>query len=200
MRNPAVTVHLSDERVTGVLSLCHRNNGAVARAATQTPPPDIGIDCFEFWLPGRRPDGKNFALAVEPALDLFGPENALNGITRPTVQPNAWVADPADPLPTLTLSWRLPQTIGRIVLGFDTDFDHPMESVLLHHPERQGPFCVQQYRVRDGSGRVLAEVCDNHQTRNTIRFDEPVTTNVLAVEILKTGGAPAAIFEVRCYP
>jgi hypothetical protein len=59
---------------------------------------------------------------------------------------------------------------------------------------------VQRYRVRDGSGRVLAEVCDNHQTRNTIRFDEPVTTNVLAVEILKTGGAPAAIFEVRCYP
>ena len=102
LRNPAVSVHTSGLRVTGVLSLSHSMNRAVAKSARQDPPPGIGIDSFEFWLPTRRPAGHNLAIHIEPPLDLYGAENARNGIARPTALPNAWVAALDDPAPRLT--------------------------------------------------------------------------------------------------
>ena len=92
------------------------------------------------------------------------------------------------------------QKYNLTLLSFDTDFDHPMESVLHGHPERDMPFCVRHYRLLDGQGRVLHEVPDNHSSRNVVRFERPVTTDTLQVEVVSTHGAPAAIFEVRCYP
>ncbi len=83
---------------------------------------------------------------------------------------------------------------------FDTDFDHPMESVLMGHPERVVPFCVKHYRVRDETGKVIAEDGDNHSTQIDITPPEPVLTNALEVELLATqGSAPAALFALRCY-
>jgi hypothetical protein len=136
---------------------------------------------------------------VEPPLRVFSGINVINGVARPALQPNAWVAAPGDPAPRLTLDWPQPRTIARIDLSFDTDFDHPMESVLMGHPERDMPFCVKRYRVLDAGGRELCRREENHQTRNTVRFAAPVTTRQLSIEVLETHGAPAAIFEVRCY-
>jgi hypothetical protein len=198
--NEHVAVHLSDQRLTGVLAVTHNANKAVAKSATQSPPPGIGIDTFEFWTPQRRPKGKNFAVTIAPPLDAFAVANVTNGVARPTRGPNAWVADFRDPAPTLTLRWDQPQTIARIELGFDCDFDHPLESVLMGHPERCLPFCVRHYRICDGQGHVLAEVNDNHQTRNTIHLPAPVTTRELTLACLASHGpSPAALFEVRCY-
>ena len=199
MRNDAVQVLSSDLRVTGVLSLTQSMNRAVAKGTRQDPPPGIGIDSFEFWLPSRRPAGKNLAIVVDPPVDLFGAENVRNGIARPTLGPNAWVAAADDPTPRLTACWSEEQRIGRIELSFDTDFDHPMESVLMGHPEREIPFCVRDYRILDGAGNVLHETRGNHQTRNTIRLEPPISTRELSIEILQTHGVPAAIFEVRTY-
>ena len=199
LRNPAVRVHLSDARITGILSLSQSMNAAVAKGARQEPPAGSGIDSFEFWLPARRPAGKNFALRVQPPLKAFSAEVAADGIGRPTTQPNAWVAAIDDSRPRLTLTWPRPQSIARIEITFDTDFDHPMESVLMGHPERDMPFCVRHYRILNAAGAVLHECLDNHQTRNSIRLYEPVCTSALHIEVLATHGAPAAIFEVRCY-
>jgi len=171
----------------------------VAKAASQEPPPGIGIDSFEFWLPSRRPAGKNLAIQIEPPLDLFGPDNVRNGVARPTVLPNAWVASPDDSAPRLTFCWPEARQIGRIELCFDTDFDHPMESVLMGHPEREIPYCVKRYRIVNNRGTVLFECPDNHQTRNTIRLTPPAVTSELRLEVLETHGAPAAIFEARFY-
>ena len=83
---------------------------------------------------------------------------------------------------------------------FDSDFDHAMETSLRGHPEAVMPFTVKHYRLGDGNGRVFAEVTDNHQTINQIRFDEPVETDQLRVEVLEMQGeAPAAIFGLQCY-
>jgi hypothetical protein len=199
MPNAAVRVHTSEFRVTGVLSLSQSMNQAVAKGARQEPPKGSGIDAFEFWLPSRRPGGRNLAVTLDPPLDVFGPENAGNGVARPTTQPNAWVAAPADPSPRLTVRWDAPRAIRRIELSFDTDFDHPMESVLMGHPEREMPFCVKRYRILDDAGRELFECADNHQTRNVIRFPEAALTAVIHIDILETRSAPAAVFEVRCY-
>jgi hypothetical protein len=114
MKNPAVSVHLSDQRITGVLSVSHNGNNAVAKSHTQSPPPGVGIDTFEFWTPQRRPGGKNFALAIEPPLDGFGAANLVNGVNRPTCQSNAWVAGFGDAKPTVAFAWQAPQRIGRI--------------------------------------------------------------------------------------
>lgn len=198
--NPALSVHLSDRRITGILSVFQRFNRAVAKSARQDPPDGIGVDSFEFWLPQRRPAGRNFAMAIEPPLDCFGPGNVADGWARPTRQPNAWVADPGDPRPCLTIQWSEPRKIRRIDLGFDADFDHPMESVLWNHPERVMPFCVQELEVRDGDGVILAAIAGNYRTRRVILLDPPAST--ARIDILPrhpSGNTPAALLEVRCY-
>jgi len=191
MQNEHISVRLSQQRITGVLSVMHRG--------TQMPTEDIGVETFEFWCPQRRPGGHNLAFTLDPPIDTFAPSNVTNGLTRPTCGPNAWVADWEDPLPTLTLEWDQTQTISRIDLAFDTDFDHPMESVLFGQPERAMPFCVKHYRILDSSGRVIAERMNNHQTRNSLILDLPLTTDRLEIQLLERWGKiPAALFEVRC--
>jgi hypothetical protein len=197
LRNPAIRVAASASRVTGVLSLSHSQNAAVAKAATQSAPPGSGIESFEFWLPGRRPAGKNLAIRVEPPIRPFSARNLVNGVARPTVRPNAWVAAADDPSPSLNLCWAEARPIRRLELTFDTDYDHPLESVLRGHPEREIPFCIKRYRVSTAD-RVLFEG-ENHSTRASLLLPDVVTTNTIRIDVLETRGLPAAIFEMRCY-
>ena len=200
MANPAVSVRTSEERVTGVLSVCHAFNPAVAKSAVQRPPEDIGVDTFEFWTPQRRPKGHNLAMSIEPPLDVFAATNVTSGVARPTSQANAWVADPSDPNPSINLKWRESHLVSRVELTFDADYDHPAESVLMGHPETVMPFVVRRYKVRDCCGRLVGEVKDNHQTRNTLTFDPPIRTERLTFEFEHpSANVPASLFEVRCY-
>ncbi|MDO8544442.1 MAG: FAD-dependent oxidoreductase [Opitutaceae bacterium] len=198
--NPALQLHLSDQRLTGVLALTQDFNKAVGKSRVQSPPPEAGFDTFEYWLPQRRPRGKNLALAISPPLEAFGPGNLCNGINRPTTQPNAWVAGIGEKIGTLILEWPEPVTVSRVVLCFDTDFDHPLESVLMVHPESVMPFCVPHARVFEVDRRLLAEVRDNHHSQRTLTFAEPCRTRQLTIELdAPEGGAPIALFSVRCY-
>lgn len=196
--NEDVSVALSTEQVTGVLTLAQKMNKAVAKSTVQSPPEGSGVDTFAFWLPTRRPQARNLAMRFEPALDLFAAENVCNGITRPWMGVNAWLPEKGDERPTLKLTWNEPQTIREVVLGFDTDFDHPMESVLMGHPERVMPACVTAFELRAGD-KVLAHMEENHRTRYTLNLAEPVTTGEITITILSHGDAIPAIFEVRCY-
>jgi hypothetical protein len=219
MANPDVSVYLSDSRVTGVLAVTQKFNRAVAKSPRQEPPPGSGIDSFEFWIPQRRPAGKNLALKIFPPLEVFSAQNLTNGFARPTSQPNAWVADFAHEQPVLTLAWDKPQNIARIELSFDTDFDHPMESVLMGHPERVMPFCVREVTVAlparkpvlagraNGNGapqsdteRLVFEISENHQSRVVVQLKTPVITDALELRVSSpNANVPAALFEVRCY-
>ena len=122
MQNDAVLVQGSLLRVTGLLSVFNKTNPAVSNYGKQAPTDDIGVEAFEFWTPERRPNGHNIALRIEPGLHPFTVTNVQNGIQRPTNQPNAWVADPRDTNPTLTMHWDAPKRIREVVLHFDTDF------------------------------------------------------------------------------
>ncbi len=200
MHNPDTRIHTTEQRLTGVLALANHQNPAVSNFGKQEPMEDIGVETFEFWCPKRRPDGRNLAIEIAPPLSVFAPVNVTIGHDRPTANPNAWAADFADPAPKLTLQWAQPQTIAKLELAFDTDFDHPMESVLLGHTESVMPFCVKHYRVLDRDKSVVAEQQENHQTRNTIEFDPPLVTDRLDIECIGShGNAPAALFAVRCY-
>lgn len=200
LKNPLVQLHYSHKRVTGVLSVFNTVNKAVSNYGKQTPPEDIGMDAFEFWCPQRRPEGHNIAFKYPAGSLVFKAVNIRNGIDRPTNQPNAWVADWNDTNPQLVLSWKRAQSINQIDLFFDTDYDHPMESVLMHHPETAMPFCVRNYRILDGAGNVIAMKKDNYTTHNTIRLEQPVVTDKLIIEAEHPAAdVPAAIFAVRCY-
>ncbi len=200
LSNEHASIQMSDQRITGILTATTKYNTAVARSNVQNPETDIGMESFELWRPRRRPKNKNLAINIYPGLDVFRPENVANGICRPVTGPNAWVADFNDSNPTLFLKWNEKQHIKRMELSFDTDFDHPMESVNMQHPEQIMPFCVQNYRILDENGQIQREIKQNHQTRNTIIFDAPVETKILQIELEHPSKqVPASLFEVRCY-
>ncbi|MBL7813383.1 MAG: FAD-dependent oxidoreductase [Saprospiraceae bacterium] len=199
-KNEKIKIPRSEQRISGILSVFNTINKAVSNYGKQTPPEDIGVDAFEFWTPQRRPQGQNIAMTFAPAVEAFGVQNIKNGVARPTNQPNAWVADFADENPHLTLNWEEKQTIFTIVLGFDADFDHPLESVLMTHPETVSPFCVQNYRLFDDQNNLIFEKKDNHQSRNEIKLDKPIFTKSLTLALEHPSvNCPASVFEMRCY-
>jgi hypothetical protein len=199
-RNKVVSVQGSQLRITGLLSVFNKTNPAVSNYGRQEPTDDIGVDAFEFWTPERRPNGHNIALRLEAGLHPFAVNNIHNGIQRPTNQPNAWVADPADTNPTLTIHWDRPKQIREVVLHFDTDFDHPLESVLMTHPETVMPFCVRDFVLCNDRNERIYEQTGNYLTRQVIRFNEPVETRSLSLHLnAMNGSAPASLLEMRCY-
>ena len=197
--DPAVRVRVSDDRMTGVLGLSNAYNKAVATSSRQEPPEGIGIDSFEFWLPKRRPEGRNLAVTIEPPVSMFGPENVVGGPARPTDRPNAWIAASDDPTPELRLNWNEKVEIGRLVIEFDPDWDHPLESVLMTHPEEVVPFLIRDFEIVDGDDSVIYRVSENHSGRCEWRPDNPISTDRLNLRILATHGAPASVFRVRCF-
>jgi hypothetical protein len=200
MANPSIRVHLSDQRVTGVLAVTQKFNRAVAKSPRQDPPANSGIESFEFWIPQRRPGGKNLACQFTPALRPFEPQNLTNGYARPTNQTNAWSAALDDHAPALTLAWPEPVTVGSIEIAFDTDFDHPLETVLVLNPETVAPACVPAVRVTDEAGRVVGEIRDNHLSTAVLCLAAPLHTRQLTLTLTTpASGAPAALFAVRCY-
>jgi len=199
-KNPSVKIYHSEHRITGVLSVFNLVNKAVSNYGKQTPTEDIGVDEFEFWCPQRRPEGHNLAIKVEPGLSKFAAENIKTGVFRPTTEPNAWVASPVDQHPTLNLKWEKEQKISSIELFFDTDYDHPMETVLMGHPEDVMPFCVRDYQIKDGKGNVLWKGENNYQTKNVIVLEQPIYTDMLTINLAHPSqNTPAALFSVKCY-
>ncbi len=174
-------------------------NKAVAKSSVQEPPQGIGIDRFEFWLPKRRPEGRNLAMTIDPPIDLFGPSNVIGGPARPVDAPNAWVADPTDQNPELHLNWETPQAIGRVRIEFDPDWDHPMESVLMTHPEEIVPFMVKDFDLLDDSGGIIHSVRDHHGAIHEWKPDTPHSTKRLTLRVAATHGAPASVFRVSCF-
>ena len=142
LKNEQLSLKTSKMFLSGTMMLMNRYNKAVATSGVQLPPDGIGIDSFEFWLPSRRPADQNLGLKISPALEPYAASNIINGYCRPTRRANAWVADLKDEHPHITLSWNEPVNIKKIVLFFDSDFDHPLESTLRVHPERVVPHTI----------------------------------------------------------
>jgi len=196
---PGVSLHFSSEQLPGVLTVSQKMNRSVAKSPIQSPPEGSQIDSFAFWLPERRPAARNLAVEVTPAVPCFSPAMVVNGWGRPWCGANCWIPEKHDPRPWLQLEWEEPQTLRQIELTFDTDFDHPMESVLMGHPERVMPGCVTHFTIEADSGRMVACVHDHHHTRWTCTLPEPWTTRSIRVAMNGWGPAGVAVFEVRCY-
>jgi hypothetical protein len=138
-------------------------------------------------------------MTISPPLACFEPANVANGYARPWMAANAWLPDRSETAPVLMLTWPQPQKIRTIEITFDTDFDHPMESVLMGHPERLMPGCITDFEIRTAEGTVLAHIHYNHQTRFQLALDRAVETTGISIAVLAHGPALPAIYEVRCY-
>lgn len=196
-RNKKVKIKGSEQRLTGVLSVFNHGNKAVSNTGKQEPPEHLGIDSFEFWTPIRRPEGHNIAMKISPPVEAYSTELMLNGFTRPYLQSNAWVASPADQQPTLVFNWPEKQRIEKIQLHFDTDFDHPLESSLMGHPENEMPFCIRNYTLYDGNDSLIYQKENNHQTIDRIVLEEAITTDQIKLKLHHPSSeVPAAIFGI----
>ncbi|WPR71128.1 FAD-dependent oxidoreductase [Flavobacterium sp. NG2] len=199
LANDKLSIQSSTKRYTGVLSVFNGQNKAVNNNGKQTPPDNIGIDAFEFWIPFRRPKGQNIAMQIEPAIACFGTENLTNGFVRPYGSANAWLADLTDTKPTLKVEWETEVALSEIKLFLDPDYDHPMESTLMGHPEEVVPFCVQNYTIKDRSGTVLFEKKNNCQAINTWTFNSKIKTKGFTIELEQSNPhVPVAVFEIFC--
>ena len=195
--NPEVKIRCSEKRMTGILSVFNKTNPAVNNYGKQLPPEGSGFDSFEFWCPERRPKGQNIAMNITPALSCFSKDQLVNGFTRPYLKTNAWAADWNDTNSTVTLTWDEPQTIKSVSLFFDTDYDHPMESSQMGHPEDVMPFCIRNYTVKDDKGNLIFEKIGNYQTINILRPKSGFSTKSLHFEFEQLlANAPTSIFEI----
>lgn len=200
LKNEKVKIRTSNYRSTGMLSVFNKFNHDVNNYGKQVAPANSGIESFEFWCPERRPKGNNFAMKISPAIDSFGTENLLNGFIRPTNRANAWVASPDDKLSQIKMEWETPQEFKNIILYFDTDYDHALESVQMGHPENVMPFCVREYKIYDDKGNVIFSKDDNHQTINKIELQELTQTKSVTIEVKSPSvNIPASIFCVYIY-
>lgn len=195
--NELVSIRQSEQRLTGIVSVFNAVNKAVNNLGKQTPPENMGLDAFEFWIPQRRPNGQNFALTISPAIELYSNENITNGFVRPYLGTNAWGANLDDTQPKITFEWDSEKEIKNIKLFFDTDYDHAMESSLMGHPESVMPFCAKSYKISDANGNLVYESNANHQTINSIVLPTTLKTNKLTIEFENSdNGVPVSVFEV----
>src|SRR5690606_18343138 len=110
---------------------------------------DIGVETFEFWRPERRPGGQNLGIKISPALEPFKVEYLRNGFVRLYINTNAWVSSLKDAHPLIEFRWQQQVTIRKIRIYFDPEYDHPLESSLMGHPEDIVPFTVRNISIKN---------------------------------------------------
>lgn len=199
MSNNGVYLRNSKKRYSGVLSVFNGVNKAVSNNGKQSPPDGIGVDTFEFWIPQRRPGGQNIAMEISPAIEAFQSSNIGNGYVRPYRTVNGWSASLEDENPSLKIEWNSEIEVSEIKLFLDPDYDHPLESTLMGHPEDVAPFCVRNYTIKDLEGKLLAKKEGNYQTINTWKFNSKIKLKGIRIEVEHPSeNVPASIFEIIC--
>ena len=121
-------------------------------------------------------------------------------MVRPEILPNAYVAPLDAEQSIIDVYWSERKQVREIVLFLDTDYDHPMESTLMGHPEDIMPFCVQDYIVKNCGTTLLFTVEGNHQTLNRLVLEEPIETDHLQVILNRAhSNVPISLFEILCF-
>ncbi|HVU33209.1 MAG TPA: FAD-dependent oxidoreductase [Opitutaceae bacterium] len=200
LANDQVEIRCTTVRATGILSLFYSHTQKDGDYGYGTSLAGIEVDSFELWSPRRRPAGWNFALRLSTPIAPYAVAQITNGVYRPTSTVNAWVADPADQDPAVTLEWDAPQSVRKVVVDLDPDWDHPMESVIRWHEDRAMPFTVKNFQIEDGSGKILAAKTENYLARWEVTLPERIDTKRLLVRVTAMNGpCPPAIFGVSVY-
>ena len=125
-----------------------------------------------------------------PPIEAFTVDQLLSNYTRPFIQSNTCLADHSDAKPQIRLDWDEEKSISKLVLNFDTDYDHAMESVQFGHFDRAMPFCVKHFQVFNSAGEIIAEDDKNHHARVELTFPEAIKTDQLTIKLLTVQAQP----------
>jgi hypothetical protein len=156
------------------------------------------------WFPEYKSWDRLFdchAFRLSPPSRPYGPENVINGVARPEAEANIWISDPHKPMPQwIELSWDQPQSIGAVLLTFDTHLDAMLQLGTIG--AGAAPECPRDYKLlieANGEMHSVASVEGNFQRRRRHEFD-PVTTKRLRLLITATNGHHSArVYEIRAY-
>jgi len=138
-----------------------------------------------------------YTLKLNPPSKPYGPENIINGISRPTCSAsNLWISEEGFPQ-SIDLDFPEPQRINTIYITFDTNLDTPEPFRNVPEPE-----CVRDYVVYykiNGDRIKLLEERGNYHRRRVHRFSE-IECEGISIEVLSTNGDPhARMYEIRIY-
>jgi hypothetical protein len=168
-----------------------------------SPVPGVDVHISNRYIPGlyMKPDGcylknETMAFKIVPPQNIFAPPNVVNGLTRGGDWPNAWISNPANPLPqNLTLEFAGPEPVNAVELIFDTNLRVAVK-------EGVAPECVRDYRISalvDGLWLKIADVYDNYFRRRRHEFP-PVNATALRLTVTATNGdVSARVHEFRAF-
>lgn len=136
---------------------------------------------------------------TEPALPVYGGENAVNGYLRPYGQPNLWAAERGGNA-VLTLEFGGVRRLKEITLTFNSDLNFRVRNVKPYDFNRM-PELVRDYRLscREADGwRILAEVTGNYQRFRSLACS--VETDALKLELLSSNGSDyLSLYNISAY-
>jgi len=202
MKNENIELALSDQRITGIMSVQNKINKAVSNYGKQELADGLVLDSFELWTPERRPAGKNLALKIKPSITNFNLANLTNLEIRPTSngESNAWIAELNDITPEIILKWNSPKQIQKIKLFFDSDYDNALECSMIEHPESEIPFIVHDYKILDSKNQLVFEKEGNFQAINEILFTKLLKTDCIKIIFQKKmKNIPVSVYKVVVY-
>ncbi len=145
-------------------------------------------------LPGE------YAVQVEPAQNIYGPEQVISGVSRPQGATNLWISAQGQEEPWLELTWNTPQTFQEIILTFPAQL---LMELHWENPFYVPPMVSTRYDLQAWVGEewtTLERVIDNVEVRRVHPLPEPVTTDKLRICFRETHGhGPAGLAEIRVY-
>lgn len=137
------------------------------------------------------------------------PENVISGVTweKSGSTAHRWMASLKEGPAWVRLEWERPVKVSEVQLTHDTGLGRVLtmsaaqsvQKKMITGPQPETARDYALYGVLpDGSERKLADVVGNYQRLRRHRFD-PVELKALRVEIRRSDGGEARLYEVRVY-
>ncbi|OXM82370.1 FAD-dependent oxidoreductase [Paenibacillus rigui] len=200
--NDSLTLHLSHEPQTGVLSFI-KGQAALVSKDLEDHQPDQPVVQWSMKKLVRKP----FCFRLHPETSAFTADKTTDGYLRPYEQPHLWISNALAPGQTasLELQWEQAVTVQEVQLVFNDDVNEDL--INLHHHHTAFPIIpelVRDYRleamIEEGQWKVVHEEKANRKRKRVHRLDVPVTTDRLRLVVEATNGSPCAeVIEIRVY-
>jgi hypothetical protein len=146
-------------------------------------------------------NGHSLSFRIHPAQPCYGPQNVVNGVSRPHRFTNLWKSDPNLPLTQwLQLEWEKEKNVGEIILVFP---GHLIREYHAYDPFYRDAQCPKDYSISawmGGKWETILEIKNNYQRHRRHILPQGIATKKVRINVQATNGDPSAqIYEVRCY-
>ncbi len=196
--NDKVTIHLSYEQLTGVLSF-------TKKAIENTNLDDyIGINPIVEWSM-KEMARKEFCFRIHGETNAYSPSKIIDGYSRPYGGPHMWISeDIKDTDEWIQLEWENDIEINEIHITFNDDVNEDLINLHHHYTDFSVmPELVKDYKVsiwKDNKWEVIASKKNNRKRKEIFKNIGKILANKIRVTIESTNGCrKAEIIEVRVY-